>query len=99
MSFIEGLIGNRIRKEMKTRIDLILKAEAEWSETAKKLIEALDRLTEAVEAGNSADKTVPIDRSIAVSQGARRLAKDTKRLVKAVKSHRKTLEKISAKIG
>jgi len=87
---VKDLLGNTIRREMKRRVDEVLKAGGEWNKTARELIEAMNRLSEAIEKGG-------IDRSNlkSISKSVKQLSKRTTRLAKAFESHHKTLEKIS----
>jgi len=90
MSIIGDFLTGKLRDEMRQRVDEVLRAGSEWSKTARDLIEALNRLTEAIEKGN----TKP---SKTISRVARQLARQTKRLTKAFENHNKTLEKIVRK--
>jgi len=90
---VKDLLGSTIRHEMKRRVDEVLKAGGEWSETARALIEAMNRLSIAIEKGD-------VDRSNlkSISKSVKHLSKRTTRLAKAFESHHKTLEKIRAQV-
>ena len=94
MSIIGDLLTNKIRSELRNRVDQILKAGEEWSKTARELTDALDRLTEAIKSGE-------VDKSAvkSIASKTRRLSRDTKKLTKAFEMQTKTLEKALTKIG
>lgn len=87
------LFTGKLRNEMKERVDTILKAEEEWSRTAKDLIVALDKLTKAVENGNVDASTIK-----PVTKGVTGLTRSTKLLSKGFSSHANTLSKILGKM-
>lgn len=81
------LVGSKIREEMKTRTDEIIKVGNEWNKTARDLISALDRLTEAIKSGSGGNAKE-------VLTGLNKLSKETKKLSKAFESHKRTLDDI-----
>lgn len=87
------MFTGRLRNEMKERVDTILKAEEEWSRTAKELIVALDKLTKAVENGNVDASTIK-----PVTKGVTGLTRSTKRLSQSSSSLTSTLTKILGKM-
>ena len=93
-SIIGDLLTNRIRSELRNRVEQILKAGEEWSKAARELTEALDRLTEAIKNGG-------VDKSAvrSVVSKTSRLSRETKKLTRAFEMQTKTLEKALAKIG
>jgi len=93
MSILGDILAGKIRQEMKSRVDQVLKAGDDWSRTAKELITALDRLTEAIKSGNPDSSSLE-----AVARGTKRLAFDTQKLTRAFEAHNKTLEKALTKI-
>ena len=93
MSLIGEILGGKIRQEMKTRVDQVLKAGDEWSKTAKELIMALDKLTDAIKAGNIDPSSME-----PVVKGVKHLSSDTRQLEKSFNYFNKTLEKTLTKI-
>jgi len=94
MSIIGDVLSGRLRQEMRQRVDEVLKCGNEWSQTAHKLIEALDRLTGSIQKGNPNPADVK-----AIARGSKQLAKETRRLTRAFEAHNKTLEKILITYG
>jgi len=94
MSVLGDLLSGRLRAEMRQRVDEVLKCGNEWSQTARELIEALNRLTDSIKKGNPN----PLDAKL-VAQGTRKLAKETRRLTKAFEAHNKTLAEILRRYG
>jgi len=94
MAVLGDLLTGKLRAEMKSRVEEVLKCGNEWNQTARELTEALDKLTEAVQKGNF-DLSIP--RSVARS--ARRLAKQTAKLTAAFEAHNKTLTEIIRRYG
>jgi len=94
MSIIGDVLSGRLRQEMRQRVDEVLKCGNEWSQTAKELIEALNKLSGTVQKGNP-------DPSVfkSVSRAGRKLAKETARLTRAFEAHNNTLEKILTRYG
>jgi len=86
---IEKIAGiDKIRGEMRSRVNEILKCGTDWQKTARELAEALDRLTEAIE------RNRPDIDLTSLSKSANKLSKDTKKLIKALNKHSQTLSKI-----
>jgi len=79
---------------MRQRVDEVLKSGNEWSQTARELIAALNRLTDSIEKGNPN----PSDSKMVV-RGSRKLAKETGRLTRAFEAHNKTLDEILRRYG
>jgi len=94
MSIIGDLLSGQLRKEMKSRVDEILKCGEQWDKTARELVEALDRLTDAIQKGSVDPSSV---RSVARS--SKKLSKETRNLAQAFINHRAFLEKILARFG
>jgi uncharacterized protein YukE len=94
MSMIGDILSGRLRQELRTRVDEVLKAGNEWNQTAHELTQALNNLTDAIKSGNP-EKA----HSKVVAQTARKLARETTRLTKAFEDHNQTLEKIVTKFG
>lgn len=87
MTVLDALLGSSIRGEMKRRVDQVLKAGHEWTETAEKLNKTLKELTKAIYEGDA--KTVkPIGAPI------RKLANQTGKMSKALTNYTKTLSKL-----
>jgi len=95
---MSGVIGDflsgRLRQEMRQRVDEVLKAGNEWNQTARELIEAVNRLTDSIKAGNPK----PLDSKL-IARGTRKLAKETVRLTRAFEAHNKTLSEIVRRYG
>lgn len=89
MSVLGDLLSGRLRQEMRQRVDEVLRCGNEWNQTAQKLIEALNKLTDSIQKGN----TIPANAK-QVATGARKLAKETQRLTRAFEAHNKTLSEI-----
>lgn len=94
MGVLGDLLSGRIRTEMKQRVDEVLKCGNEWGQTAQKLTEALNRLTETVQKGNIDPANLKV-----VTSGARKLAKETQRLTKAFETLDKTLGNVVTRYG
>jgi len=88
------IFSGRLRTEMRQRVDEVLKCGTAWNKTAGELIEAINRLTDSIQKGN----TTPAD-SKAVARAGRKLAKETGRLTRAFAAHNQTLAEILVKIG
>ena len=97
-----GIFGNllegTIRKEMKSRIEEILRCGHEWDETAKALKYSLDKLT--TELQNASAKGIPLDPAAtkAISAPLMRLCRSTDRMAKGFEGYTKTMTKISEKL-
>jgi len=76
-----------VRREIKARVDEILRCGNNWSKTAQELTEALNNLTNAIISRD------PKLSGTSVVRASRKLAKETKRLTKAFEDLDKTLEK------
>lgn len=83
-----------LQEDMRKRVDEVLSAGKEWQATAEKLVEALNRLTEAVEKGEADPQSVK-----AVGTGLRRLCKETHGLARAFQMHREVLAELLVKFG
>ena len=94
MSVLGDLLSGRLRTEMRQRVDEILKCGNQWDQTAGGLIEALNRLTDAIQKGN-----LDLSGVKPVAQGTRKLAKETRNLTQAFKSYKTTLEKMLTRFG
>lgn len=94
MAIIGDLISGKLRAEMKERVDEILKCGEQWDKTARELIEALNRLTDAIQKGSVDPSSVR-----PVARGSKKLAKETTRLAQAFINHRAFLEKILKRFG
>ena len=94
MSIISDILTGKIRQEMRERVNEILAYGREWVQTAQKLTEALNNLTEEIRKGNVDPKSLK-----AVGRATSRLAKETSRLAKAVENHSSTLQKALAHLG
>ena len=96
--FFGGILESTIRKEMKSRIDEILRCGREWDETAKTLKNSLDKLT--TELQNATAKGIPLDPAAAkaISSPVTRLCKSTDRMAKGFEGYTKTMTKISEKL-
>lgn len=77
---------------MRQRVDAVLRCGNEWNQTAQKLIEALNKLTDSIQKGRANPADVR-----AVATGAKKLAKETQRLTRAFEAHNKTLGEILAR--
>jgi len=86
------LLSGRLRQEMRQRVDAVLRCGNEWNQTAQKLIEALNKLTDSIQKGRANPADVR-----AVATGAKKLAKETQRLTRAFEAHNKTLGEILAR--
>jgi len=91
---IGDLVSGKLRAEMKQRVDEILKCGEKWDETARELVKALDRLTDAIQKGNVDTSGV---RSVARS--SKKLSKETRNLAQAFINHRAFLQKIVERVG
>jgi hypothetical protein len=93
-----GLLESTIRKEMKNRIDEILRCGAEWNESAKILKNTLDKLI--TELQNATAKGIPLDPAAmkAISSPVTRLCKSTDRMARGFEGYSKTMTKISEKL-
>jgi len=89
MAIVGDLLSGRLRQEMRQRVDEVLKCGNEWSQTARGLVEAINKLTDSIKRGNPD----PTDAKL-VAQGAKKLAKETGRLTRAFEAHNKTLDEI-----
>jgi hypothetical protein len=87
--FAEGII----RKEIRGRVNEILKAGNEWCNASKSLQVSLDALTKAVASG-----TVPTETIKPVNGATKNLAGKTAVLAKAFTNFNATLEKIAKQI-
>jgi chromosome segregation ATPase len=91
-----GILGrltglDAIRDEMKQRVDEVLKAGAEWKETAEKLTKTIQELTETIREGRNVNlKPVKAD--------LRKLSKETEKLAQAFNHHRQTLAALMERI-
>lgn len=90
MSILGELLGSRIRREMKSRVDEILRAGNEWCKTANILTAELKRLADVIEGGSTGSDLKALART------SRQLSKSTKRLARAFENHRKTLQKVAS---
>lgn len=77
-----------VRKEIKRRVDEILRCGNAWSKTAEGLTEATLKLANAIESGGRPPKS-----GTSLARATRKLAKETKGLTKAFESLNRTLEK------
>jgi len=91
---LRGILESQIRKEIKARVDQVLKAGDEWSKTAKELVVALDKLTDAIKAGNIDPSSME-----PVAKGVKHLSSDTRQLEKSFNYFNKTLEKTLTKLN
>lgn len=97
-----GIFGNilesTIRKEMKNRIDEVLRCGREWDQSAKTLNASIDNLVAALKA--VAEKSIPLDPAAIkeLSSPTTRLCKVTDRLAKGFENYTKTMTKISEKL-
>jgi len=94
MSVIGDILSGRLRAEMKSRVDEVLKAGNVWNQTAQELIGAINKLVDAIQKGDFNPSNPK-----SVAQAAKKLAKETKRLTKAFEDHNKTLAQVLAKYG
>jgi len=94
MSVLGDLLSGRLRQEMRQRVDEVLRCGNEWNQTAQKLIEALNRLSDSIQKGNTDPRDVKM-----VATGARKLAKETQRLTRAFEAQTKTLGEILTRYG
>ena len=94
MSVLGDLLSGRLRTEMRQRVDEILKCGNQWDQTARGLIEALNRLTDSIQKGNLDPSGVK-----PIAQGTRKLAKETRSLTQAFKSYQTILEKMLTRFG
>jgi len=94
MALLGEIFGSTVRREMKRRVDQVLKAGEEWNKTAKELTETLKELTKAIYEGNVDPKTLkPLGAPI------RNLAKQSAKIAKAFTNYEKTLLKLTEKYG
>jgi len=94
MSVLGDILSGRLRQEMRQRVDEVLKCGNEWNQTARQLIEALNRLSDSIKTGNPN----PAD-SKSVAGGVRKLAKETQHLTRAFEAQTKTLREILTRYG
>lgn len=94
MSFLSDVLTGKLRAEMRERVDQILSCGREWCQTAQKLTEALNALTDELKKGN-----VNPDTAKNVRRAASQLAKETGKLVRSIEAHTETLKKIMTKLG
>jgi len=93
MAILSDILTGRIRQEMKSRVEQVLKAGDDWSRTAKELIVAMDRLTEAIKSGSVDPKSLE-----GMVKGTKHLAANTEKLTKAFTNFNGTLERTLTKI-
>jgi len=93
-----GILESTIRKEMKNRIDEVLRCGQEWDQTAKALKTSIDNLVAEFKA--AAAKGVSVDPAAIKEIGPpiTRLCKNTDRLAKGFESYTRTMTKISEKL-
>jgi hypothetical protein len=93
-----GLLESTIRKEMKNRIDEILRCGREWDASAKELKTSIDKL--AIEFQNATAKGVSVDPAAIknIIPPISRLCKFTGKLERAFNAYGKTMTKISEKL-
>jgi hypothetical protein len=93
-----GILESTIRKEMKNRIDEVLRCGREWDESAKALKASIDNLVAEFKA--AATKGVPVDPAAIKEIGSpiSRLCQKTDKLAKGFESYTKTMTKISEKL-
>jgi len=94
MSVIGDFLTGRLRTEMKSRVDQILKCGDEWTKTARELTEALSKFTEAAQKGEI-NPSIPKS----VAKNARKLAKETAKLTLAFEAHKNMLGKVIERFG
>jgi len=94
MSLLRSFLGDKIREEMRNRVDEVLKAGGDWNSTAKELIAALDRHTEAIKNGTVDPTTLK-----AIEKSNSQLARSTKLLARAFDNHGRTLARLMVKIA
>jgi len=94
MSILGDLLTGKLRQEMRERVDEIITYGKEWIQTAQKLTEAINNLTEEIRKGNVNPKSLK-----SLNRTASKLAQQTANLTKALISHNETLQKILSKIG
>jgi len=94
MAIFGDLLSGKLRAEMKQRVDEILKCGEQWDKTARELVEALNKLTDAVQTGN-----VDLSSVRPVARGSKKLSKETRNLAQAFINHRAFLEKILTRFG
>ena len=93
MGIVGDLLSGKLRKEMKERVDQVLKASEEWSRTAKELIDAMNRLSEAIRSGGIDNYDFS-----GVEKGLRSLARSTTSLRRSLDKHSRTLSKIMSRM-
>jgi hypothetical protein len=93
-----GILESTIRKEMKSRIDEVLRCGREWGSDAKALKASLDNLVAELKA--AAAKGVSVDPAAIKEIGPpiTRLCKNTDKLAKGFENYTKTMTKISEKL-
>jgi len=93
--FFGSILESTIRKEMKNRIDEVLRCGQEWDQTAKALKTSIDNLVAELKA-----KGVSVDPAAIKEIGPpiTRLCKNTDRLAKGFESYTRTMVKISEKL-
>jgi len=94
MTVLGDIFSGRLRAEMKSRVDEVLKAGNAWNQTAQELIATIDKLVDAIQKGDL-DPSTPKS----VSQAAKKLAKETRRLTRAFEAHNDTLKKVLTRYG
>jgi uncharacterized coiled-coil DUF342 family protein len=84
---IGDILTGRLRTEMRQRVDEILKRGNEWNQTAGKLTEALNRLTDTIkESKFDPSNLKPMNKDL------RKLSKTTIQLKMAFESYNKFLQ-------
>ena len=96
--FFGGILESTIRKEMKARIDEILRCGREWDASAKELKTSIDKLV--IEFQNAMAKGVPVDPAAikTVTAPITKLCKVTDKLAKGFEGYGKIMTKISEKL-
>jgi len=94
MAIFGDILSGKLRAEMKQRVDQILNCGEQWDKTARELIEALNRLTDAIQKGNVDPASVRL-----VARGTKKLSTETTRLAQAFINHRAFLEKTLERFG
>jgi hypothetical protein len=96
--FLGGLLESTIRKEMKNRIDEILRCGREWDASAKELKISIDKLV--IELQNAMAKGVSVDPTAIknIISPITKLCKVAGKLERAFDAYGKTMTKISEKL-
>lgn len=94
MAILGDFLSGKLRAEMKSRVDEILKCGERWDKTALELVEALNRLSDAIEKGSVDPSSVR-----PVARASKKLSKETRNLAQAFINHRAFLEKILTRFG